>query len=319
METRPECIGYCQSCERGDTCEQRHPSKSFQPFLLERADRVSTSPIQPSNFHPFDESNSSIPKLNHISPSPVNLPAVIETDHHEKDNGRSSTPAARMTLKGMRRRSSGGEPGEGENQGLPTTGGLAATRPSFLNALSPLQTFSPLHPASDTLSNPSRSRTHSRTPSGQMQLGSVPSPSPGISLGNSPTSTSGGVQQLNAMQGLRTPYASSPKSAPLLDEEKGQGAEGLSRSRSNASSVTRSLSRRQSFAASRASLSEMAPAERTPGAPAFHSHQGGLISKLMIVRAPPNRDAQGEKGKKIEEGAVNRKYVQKDSCRSDRS
>lgn len=210
----------------------------------------------------------------------------------------------------MRRRSSGepeGDSGKPENQGLQATSGLTGTRPSFLNALSPLQTFSPLHP-SDSLSNPSRSRTHSRTPSGQMQLGSVPSPSQGLSLGNSPTSAVGGLHQLNAM-GSRTPYGSSPKTAPILDsnEEKGQGAEGLSRSRSNASSVTRSLSRRQSFAASRASLSEAAPAERAQGAPTFHSHQGGLISKLMIVRAPQNKDAQGDKGKKIEEGAGNRK------------
>lgn len=269
------------------------------------------SPIQPSNLHPFDEYNTQIPKLNHISPSPVNLPAVIETDHLEKENDGLNTPTSRMQLKGMRRRSSGepsheGDMGKPEPSGMATAGGLTATRP-HLTALSPLQSFSPLNPQADGLANPPRSRTHSRTPSWQSQTGGVPGPS----LANSPVlSTPGGLQQLNTAQGLRAPFGSSPKSAPVAEgnEEKGQGAEGLSRSRSNASSVTRSLSRRQSFAASRASLTELnTPVERGQGGPTFHSHQGGLISKLMIVKAPSNKDAQGDKGKRTDEVAGNRR------------
>lgn len=180
--------------------------------------------------------------------------------------------------------------------GSSTSGGLTAVRP-HLTALSPLQSFSPLHPPGETTSNPAHSRSHSRTPSWQ-STGTL-SGSAAASLSNSPVLSPIGGLQHSIAQAMRSPLASSPQSAPAVDasDDKGQGAEGLKRSRSNASSITKSLSRRQSFAASRASMGDVRPASEK--AQPFHSHRGGLISKLLIVKAPA-KDSQGEKENKAE-------------------
>lgn len=209
--------------------------------------------------------------------------------------------APRQPLKGMRRRSSGGDSDSGKADGLGTSpsGGLTPGRP-HLSALSPLQNFSPLHPAAETTSNPSRSRTHSRTPS--WQSGSALA----TSLSNSPVMSP--VQHMNMANAMRSRLAGSPQSAPPVEggDEKGQRPGGLQRSRSNASSVTKSLSRRQSFAASRASMTDIQPAaERSQGQVPFHSHRGGLISKLLIVKAPV-KDSQGGKESNSEAASGNR-------------
>jgi hypothetical protein len=207
--------------------------------------------------------------------------------------------APRMPLKGMRRRSSGGESDSGKpDLGSSPSGGLTAVRP-HLTALSPLQSFSPLHPPGEG-SNPSQSRSHSRTPS--WQSSGTLSGSALASLSSSPVVSPVGGLQHSIAQAMRSPLALSPQRAPVEDasDEKGQGAEGLKRSRSNASSVTKSLSRRQSFAASRASMGDVRPSsEKNQGQVPFHSHRGGLISKLLIVKAPA-KDSQGEKENKAE-------------------
>ena len=266
--------------------------------------------FQPSNLHPFDDQNPGVPRLNHISPSPVNLPPLIETDHTEGSaiQEDKSMPAPRLPLKGMRRRSSGGESESGKADSLGTSPsvGLAPARP-HLTALSPLQSFSPLHPPADASSDASRSRSHSRTPSWQSASGLSASVL-ATSSNNSPNASP--VQHTNMAQAMRSALAGGPKSAPLGEganaEEGARSAEGLKRSRSNASSVSRSLSRRQSFAASRASMADIRPAsERNQGQVPFHPHRGGLISKLLIVKAPA-KDTQGEKEIATEQPLGNR-------------
>ncbi|KAJ9100504.1 hypothetical protein QFC21_003543 [Naganishia friedmannii] len=278
---------------------------------------LASEEIHPSNLHPFDDNGTAIPKLNHISPSPVNLPSVIELEQPDtatRIRDFANAPVSKMQLRGMRRRSSGGsqdgsEMGRSDGTAAAALGGLTATRP-HLTALSPLQSFSPLHP----IEGGSRSRTHSRTPSWQ----SSGSQSAAF-LGTSAISPimmpqSGGLQL--SMQNLRSNTANaalSPKTPGTGDdsaEKQGSGTGGLSRSRSNASSVTRSLSRRQSFAASRASISltEQNPANGQGvfaggSGSGLHAHQGGLISKLSIVKAP----SKGvEKGTPAEEASGNR-------------
>ncbi|KAJ9122271.1 hypothetical protein QFC22_001691 [Naganishia vaughanmartiniae] len=277
---------------------------------------LASEEIHPSNLHPFDDNATSIPKLNQISPSPVNLPSVLELeqpDTQTRTRDYANIPSTKMQLRGMRRRSSGGsldgsETGRPDGAASATLGGLTATRP-HLTALSPLQSFSPLHPLTDSPGGAggSRSRTHSRTPSWQ----SSGSQSAAL-LGASAISPimlpqSAGLQL--STQNLSSNTAVGPKTPGTGDdnaEKQIPATAGLSRSRSNASSVTRSLSRRQSFAASRASIS-LTEQNSATGQGIFaggsgsglHAHQGGLISKLLIVKAPSKGTEKGKLGDEV--------------------
>ncbi|KAJ9093928.1 hypothetical protein QFC19_008162 [Naganishia cerealis] len=275
---------------------------------------LASEEIHPISLHPFDDG---VPKLNQISPSPVNLPSVIETGHTTLSRDYATAPMSRMQLRNTRTRSSedNSDLGKSDSPTGPTPGGLTATRP-HLTALSPLQSFSPLHPQTDvpTGAGGSRSRTHSRTPSWQSATGSQSGSFRGSSGGSPIQPVSGGLQQLNT-QNLRASVGAGPKSAPgTVDDgaDKAGSTGGLSRSRSNASSVTRSLSRRQSFAASRASfpLTEQNPNIGGQGAggigSALHAHQGGLISKLLIVKAPskPGEESSGNRARTKSSGSL---------------
>lgn len=147
-----------------------------------------------------------------------------------------------------------------------------------LNALSPLQSFSPLQPVAIT--GKQRTPSHSRTSSSQTipSLNSSPvrNGGLGLNLGGGP----GRSPKPSLITTSLNKIGSGPSSAPLEME---------SNSTSRAPSLTRSLSRRESLVAAVNMMSEYAPS--SPGTPGSGGGRGGLISKLTLVRAPSRSQA----------------------------